>query len=379
MMTETSLTCPPSNAVGLERTRFFHRMLVGPDDLTQDQLYFRERARRHNRMLHGWGIVCGARVRDGTEPCQVVVEPGYLLGPYGDEIIIDREVTVDLCAQDLDGNAVGPCAPADPWCADVQVDRPSGQPLYLAVRHEECTSRAVRVSSNGCGCDAADCEYSRIRDSFAIRVLDTLPNTYSDPMTPPGTETLLRCPPEEDCAGIACWACPTEPWVILADVTLDGDTVSEIDCASHRRYVASFGSFFFMCQPRQGVVVGPERIVLVDEVRPAIMELLDEEGIVRLEAEHAGEIAAVATLPASQLRGVTSGSTVGRAIGAKTIGEIASTPKEAFLASVLTGVPESRRTAVTNQATLLWSRARVLTNLSGPSVETTRVGPIGPG
>src|SRR3954471_13361332 len=69
---------------GLERTRYFSRMLVGPADLTQDQRYARAARRRHNRLLHGWGVVCGARVRRGDRPCELVVEPGYVLGPYGD-------------------------------------------------------------------------------------------------------------------------------------------------------------------------------------------------------------------------------------------------------------------------------------------------------
>ena len=41
------------NVPSLERTRFFPRQLVTPDDLTQDQIYFRDTHRRHNRMLHG--------------------------------------------------------------------------------------------------------------------------------------------------------------------------------------------------------------------------------------------------------------------------------------------------------------------------------------
>ena len=53
---------------GLERTRYYAGQLVGPDDLTEDQRYFRERLRRHNRLLHGWGVVCGARVRAGEGP-----------------------------------------------------------------------------------------------------------------------------------------------------------------------------------------------------------------------------------------------------------------------------------------------------------------------
>ena len=64
---------------------------------------------------------------------EVVIEPGYILGPYGDEIVIDREVTINACTQDLDGNVAGPCGqPADPWCSNVRIDRRAGDKLYLA-------------------------------------------------------------------------------------------------------------------------------------------------------------------------------------------------------------------------------------------------------
>jgi hypothetical protein len=246
-------TCQPADGAGLERTRFFPRQMIGPDDLTQDQIYFRDKMRRHNRMLHGWGVVCGARVRASQEdPCAIVVEPGYVLGPYGDEILIDGEVTVDLCREGMDGNAVSPCGDAvDPWCSDVRVNRPAGQRLYVAVRYAECQARPVRVQGNGCGCDEADCEYSRVRDSFAIKVLTSLPAGYSDPMPEPDMANVVRCDVSPD--GVVsprlCPDCPPEPWVILADVTLETDgSVAEVNCFRYRRYVASFGHFYFLCQ-----------------------------------------------------------------------------------------------------------------------------------
>ena len=87
--------------VGLERTRYFARQqLVGPEDLTQDQRYFREKHRRHNRMLHGWGVVCGVDVQPAGDaqgeaiPYTVCVGAGYVLGPYGDEILVDNGTPV---------------------------------------------------------------------------------------------------------------------------------------------------------------------------------------------------------------------------------------------------------------------------------------------
>src|SRR5215470_1511513 len=98
MATGPNGDCTQPGTPSLERVRYFPRQLVTADDLTQDQEYFRNKLRRHNRLLHGWGVVCGARVKKGAGDCEVVIEPGYLLGPHGDEIGIDCERTVDLCS-----------------------------------------------------------------------------------------------------------------------------------------------------------------------------------------------------------------------------------------------------------------------------------------
>lgn len=238
--------CSVCSTAGLERTNFFPRQLVSAPDLTQDQTYFLEKLRRHNRLLHGWGVVCGARCKKGAGACEVIIEPGYLLGPFGDEIVIDREVTIDVCKQDLDGNVSGPCGqPTDPWCSNVRIDRRAGDKLYIAARYAECQDRPVRVVSGGCGCHTEDCEYSRIRDSYVIRVLSKLPATYTDPMQPPDMRSIWEC---IQC-GRPCQTCPTEPWVILADVTLQTDgSIGFLDCFAHRRYVASLADFYFTCR-----------------------------------------------------------------------------------------------------------------------------------
>ena len=246
-----SSTCQCDSCTGLERTRFFPRQLVADRDFTQDQIYFREKLRRHNRLLHGWGIVCGARVKKGPGECEIVIEPGYILGPFGDEIVIDRLVTVNLCRQTADGDAV--CIPpADPWCSDVRVCPPAGQPVYLAVRYDECQTRPVRAYPAGCGCNDTSCEYSRIRDGFAFKVLTKLPATYTDPMTPPTWASVFQCQPDDECSGRPCPPCPSEPWVILADITFHRDcTIDKIDCFKHRRYVLSFATFYFAHVPRR--------------------------------------------------------------------------------------------------------------------------------
>ncbi|MBC7894665.1 MAG: hypothetical protein H7066_04585 [Cytophagaceae bacterium] len=239
----------------LERTRFYPRQLVTPDDLTQDQVYFREKHKRHNRMLHGWGVVCGACVRRGRGECEVIVEPGYILGPYGDEIVIDREITIDVCSLGT-GEQDGCCDGAtDSWCSDVRSSCPQGR-LYLAVRYDECMTRPVKHPGGGCGCGCDDdaCEYTRIRDSFTIAVLRELPAPYTTPMKQPTIATIYPCLQR---TARGCPPCPPEPWVVLADIAMgDNCRVRAVDCFAHRRHVVTFAEFFWACPPRAGVTTG---------------------------------------------------------------------------------------------------------------------------
>jgi hypothetical protein len=127
-----------------ERPRYFIGQVIGVDDLEQEQLYLREKARRHNRLLHGWGIVRGLEVQAGKPGTgEVKISPGYALDRRGEEIVVHTGVTVDLSAH------------------------AAGQTLYVAVRHDERLEHPV-PSPHGK-------EYSRIRETFAVEVLSSVP------------------------------------------------------------------------------------------------------------------------------------------------------------------------------------------------------------
>jgi hypothetical protein len=109
-----------------------------------EQQYFRQKLRRHNRFLHGWGVVCGMRVTAAPDvqkkmPWRVKIDAGYALGPYGDEIYLAEPYCFDLATcQEL---VPDPCEPGEP----PRPVRPKSGKLYVAIRYVECESRPVRV------------------------------------------------------------------------------------------------------------------------------------------------------------------------------------------------------------------------------------------
>jgi len=67
--------------------------------LATDQAWRRQLMRRHNRFLHGAGVVCGLHVVPASEtgrPWAVRICPGYGLGAHGDEITLCCPVVIDI-------------------------------------------------------------------------------------------------------------------------------------------------------------------------------------------------------------------------------------------------------------------------------------------
>jgi hypothetical protein len=103
----------------------------------------------------------------------------------------------------------------------------------------------------GCGCDDTSCEYSRWRDGYEICVLDQCPASHMTP--PPDLNTITRPTGIPDCQ-----PCPTDPWVVLAQVTTDDQgAVKQIDNCTCRRMVLSLAPYWWKCNEPPIVVDTP--------------------------------------------------------------------------------------------------------------------------
>lgn len=212
----------------LERVRYFPRQLITADDMTLEQEYFRQKMRRHNRFLHGWGVVCGGLVEaapDAEHPWQVRLCPSFIVAPQGDDIPVPEPVLYDL--------ATGICdrEPCQPWPCPPPTSTAGGtsstgngrqEAVYLAIRHAECDSRPVRVHPLGCGCDESLCEYSRIRDDFELKLLCELPKSHIQAAAADieWAAKVKDWDHEGPLPVPLCPGCPDEPWVVLARIHL---------------------------------------------------------------------------------------------------------------------------------------------------------------
>jgi hypothetical protein len=86
----------------LTRNRYFFGKLMSVADFEQEQSYLRTKHRRHNRLLHGVGIVRGLEValengQAGGGPV-IVVSPGVAIASNGEELVVCEPVTIDVCS-----------------------------------------------------------------------------------------------------------------------------------------------------------------------------------------------------------------------------------------------------------------------------------------
>lgn len=199
-------TSPPRDCLDAEllnRPSYFSGKLLTADDLSQEQDYFRAKSRRHNRWLHGWGVVCGLAVSaDPTaeRPWRVRIGAGMALAPSGDELIVPTAVSIDLAQH-------RPTSPAT---------------LFIALRHvENPTQPASGFDETTAG--------RTIQDGVSIGCLAAAPPSHQ-PAEPSLCDVIQRG------GTIPCTPCEEDPWVVLAQVHLPASphvAVGDVDIDAH--------------------------------------------------------------------------------------------------------------------------------------------------
>lgn len=204
-----------------ERNNFFYGKLMTVRDFELEQSYFIGKKKLLNRFLHGWGVICGLEVVPHECPKKVVLKPGIALDCYGNEIVVPREVEIDLAEENEE-------IPQE------------GKTVYICIKYLECDVAPVPVLINECSCDDTAMKSSIKRERFEYKILQDEPEKsliLEFPDIPCEeilkqliTESLDPCPDCED----GC--------VVLAGVTFTSDTAvsaDNIDNVTYRELVLS--------------------------------------------------------------------------------------------------------------------------------------------
>ena len=79
----------------VKRLNYFKHQFLEEQDFKDEQLYHLESRRRHNRLLHSWGVAAGLEVRRKGDH-EVVIDPGTAYDKDGREIVLEAPKTHDV-------------------------------------------------------------------------------------------------------------------------------------------------------------------------------------------------------------------------------------------------------------------------------------------
>ena len=196
-----------------KRARYFHGMLMTDRDFTEEQIYLNEKRKLLNQRLHGWGVVCGLKVKPTTTAGpNIVVEPGLALDCRGNEILVCEEQTIDLSAKVCSSTRTEQSVD----CGDIPKGEQEHPTLYVMIKYKERFTDQVSVYAPGGSCEEKVCDYNRTQEGYCIEVWDSLPAGYRPPpVTPKSDETACKDP--FPCPDINC--CPDPHYILLATIS----------------------------------------------------------------------------------------------------------------------------------------------------------------
>lgn len=211
MKHEHSRRCGVCEIPSFERNNYFYGKLMTVRDFFAEQCYFNEKRWLINRMIHGWGVVCGLDVLSCEgDSTTVVVTPGLALDCCGREILVCEEREVKLL-------------PEPSECHEEKEEEEGERKYFICIEYLECKTEPLRLPPVACD-QKEKGEFNRIRDGYVIRV------KRPEEVDPNG-DCLKRCPLVEDklsslhdylCEKLkeGCPECPEKPCLILAEVTV---------------------------------------------------------------------------------------------------------------------------------------------------------------
>ncbi len=194
--------CPDCALGDFKRNHYFTGKLLVERDFTDEQRFHIDKLRHHHQRLHGWGVVCGLKVKQhpSAQSDCLIIEPGTAIDCCGHEILVREEVPFHFSG-----------APALKALQALQPSDTTPHTLQICIKYKECGTEQIPVLFDECGCDETRCAPNRILESYELDVL------VVEPREPPEAS-------EEDCAELlwkgldSCPSCDTADCVVLATI-----------------------------------------------------------------------------------------------------------------------------------------------------------------
>jgi hypothetical protein len=154
--------------------------LLGVDDFRAEQGFHVGRARRHQRLLHGHGVVAGYPVSYKSAISELRVGPGLAIDGLGRDLQLDADQCVNLAKW-----WAARVAAKDAGFADLLDKIEFTIDLDLVVCYATCLTDPVPAIAEPCAGAASDLAYSRVCETVRLQLV-----RHVEPKVPPTVTTL---------------------------------------------------------------------------------------------------------------------------------------------------------------------------------------------
>ena len=151
-----------------KRVNYTFGMILGEDDFQQEQSHFEWKHCLSNRLLHGYGTVCGLKVTSeplaDSEEVEIRVLAGTAISPQGKWIWVERNQ----------------CARLNAWLQRDQSEHdhvlaPGAHTVYVQLCYVECPTDLVPIVGEPCVIEDDTQAASRILEAFRVEFVWTPP------------------------------------------------------------------------------------------------------------------------------------------------------------------------------------------------------------
>ena len=201
------------------RNRYFYGKMMDVYHFDLETRYQNSKRWLVNRLIGGYGVVCGLDVQWSDQSGQVVVTPGVAIDKWGREIIVpvaSRPIPVSL----EDASPVENCE-------DYQ-ENPCERCLHLVLCYHECLSDPAPVLTGECS-GPEPCAAGAIRERYKIEVRRGCEDPCQIECRLPDviTNSRLNCEKLAEWVTRSCPPWPKDPCIPLANIRFRRDTKQE--------------------------------------------------------------------------------------------------------------------------------------------------------
>ena len=164
-MQDESVECDALRS--FSRPRYFYGQLLDVRHFESEQAYFKRKQWMRNRLVDGFGVVCGLDLQLGDDDHSVVVRPGLALDKQGREIVVPAR-SKPLAIPSRPASDQGSTGGSGNNASSKNGEEPCEDDwVHLVICYEECKTDPEPVMAGGCD-TTSRCSPGAIREGYSL-------------------------------------------------------------------------------------------------------------------------------------------------------------------------------------------------------------------